>query len=225
MLLFETVGSTMSKKPKNKIHLYFRYVIISLAITITFFAGIFYFNLNDLMSSEGEQVVYSNEHYTLRGKPTELQKDLFKDLTAQLDQDLEYDMDAIELVVKSFIADYYTWSNKQGPFDIGGGDFIFSKENLNFKQTARRYFYSGMENFLSQGLVMTDLIEVETITTNDASFSTTFDHYGDEYISFYVEASWTYKANEKVDTSLFPNWAAFTVVQTETGRFEIVRFY
>ena len=140
MLLFETVGSTMSKKPKNKIHLYFRYVIISLAITITFFAGIFYFNLNDLMSSEGEQVVYSNEHYTLRGKPTELQKDLFKDLTAQLDQDLEYDMDAIELVVKSFIADYYTWSNKQGPFDIGGGDFIFSKENLNFKQTARRYF-------------------------------------------------------------------------------------
>lgn len=225
MLLFETVGRKMSKKPKNKLHLYFRYIVTSLILSSIFFASIFYFHLNDLMSSEGGQVVYSNEYYSLRGKPTELQKQLFKDLTAQLDLQMEYDMDVIELVVKNFVADYYTWSNKMGPFDVGGGEFIFSKENLNFKQTSRRNFYSGIESFLSQGLTMSDLIEVDTITTNDASFSTNFVHYGDEYLSFYVEASWTYKINDKLDTNLFPKWAAFTIVQTDAGRFEIVRFY
>lgn len=214
----------MVKKQKNKLKLYFRYIILSLVMSIIIFSGIFYFNLNSLSSSEGEQVVYSNKYYVLRGKPTSLQKDLFKEMSAQVDKNIEVDMDLIELVVKNFVADYYTWSNKQGPYDIGGGEYIFSNENLNFKQSARRYFYSNMEAYLNDGIEISELMEVESITTNDASYSTAYDYYGQEYTSFYVEANWKYK-EKTIDTSIYPTFAAFTIILKDDGRYEIVRFY
>ncbi len=215
----------MSRKKTNKMHLYFRYLIVTLAISIALFSGIIFFNLNNAMSSAGEQVILSNKFYALKGKPTQLQKDLFKELTIQVDKDVEYDLDLVGLVVKNFIADYYTWTNKQGPYDIGGGEFIFGHENLNFKQTSRRYFYSYMEPYISSGLSNTDLIEVETIAPAIADFASNYDYYGQTFSTFYVETSWTYKENTKIDTSVFPTRAAFVIVITESGRYEIVRFY
>lgn len=215
----------MTKKQKNKLHLYFRYIIISLIVSIALFAGIFYINLNNYMSTSGEQVVYRNDMYTLRGKPTDLQKDLFKELTNQLDKKVEFDFEAVELVVKNFVADYYTWSNKQGAFDIGGAEFVFGNENLNFKQNARRYFYSGMVSFINDEIAIADLIEVESVNTNQADFAAAYDHYGTQYLTYYVEANWVYKENLNIDVSVFPTSAVFTVVFTDNGRYEIVRFY
>ncbi len=215
----------MAKKVKNKMHVYFRYTIISLVIGVVLFTTIFMLTFGGVLGSSGEQVVFSNEYYMLRGRPTDLQKELFKELTEQVEKKIEYDMDLVELVAKNFVADYYTWSNKQGPFDIGGAEFVFGKENLNFKQNARRYFYSGMEAYISQGLEINELIEVESLSSNDAAFSTPFNHYGEEYVAYYVEVSWVYKANEKIDVSKFPTFASFTLVQNADGRFEIVRFY
>lgn len=215
----------MTKKQKNKLHLYFRYIIISLIVSIVIFVGIFYFNLNNYMSTSGEQVVYKNDMYTLRGKPTNLQKDLFKELTSQLDKKVEFDFEAVELVVKNFVADYYTWSNKQGAYDVGGAEFIFSKENLNFKQNARRYFYADMVTLINDEVSISDLIEVESVNTNQADFAVEFDHYGTKYLTYYVEATWVYKENPNIDLSVFPTSAVFTLVFSEDGRYEIVRFY
>lgn len=215
----------MTKKQKNKLHLYFRYIIVILTLSVAIFAGIFYFNLNNYISSNGEQVVYKNDMYTLRGKPTKLQKDLFKELSNQLDKKIEFDFDAVELVVKNFVADYYTWSNKQGAYDIGGSEFIFSKENLNFKQNARRYFYSNMVAYINDEVSISDLIEVESVSTNQADFAAEYEHYGTKYLTYYVEASWVYKENPNLDLSAFPTSAVFTLVFSEDGRYEIVRFY
>lgn len=215
----------MSKKQISKRHLYFRYLIITLIISVVLFAGIIYVNLNNVLSSAGEQVVFSNDFYTLRGKPTQLQKDLFKELTTQVDFKIDYDLDLVELVAKNFVADYYTWANKQGPYDIGGGEFIFGNENLNFKQNARRYFYSSMEIYLRDGLTPTDLIEVETVSATEGDFAAVYNYYGKDYTTFYVEVNWTYKENSKIDLSLFPTHAAFTIIKNDDNRYEIVRFY
>lgn len=215
----------MTKKQKGKMHLYFQYVIVSLVVGIVIFVAIFYLNLSSFMSPTGDQVIYKNDMYVLKGNPTKLQKDLFKELTIQLDKKIEFDFDAVELVVKNFVADYYTWSNKQGPYDIGGSEFVFSKENLNFKQNARRYFYSNMYSYINDQISISDLIEVDSVETNQADFAVEFDHYGTKYLSYYVEANWTYKENEYIDTSAFPSSAAFTIIFSEDGRYEIVRFY
>ena len=98
----------MTKNDLKKIHRYFRYVIIMLIISSVLVAGIVLYNLKNMQGGTGEQIVYSNEYYTLRGKPTSLQKDLFKELSSQLEKGIEDDFDVVELVVKSFIADYYT---------------------------------------------------------------------------------------------------------------------
>jgi len=214
----------MTKREKNKIHLYFRYIIVSLVLSLTIFAIIFFLNINSLISSNGEKVINSNEFYSLRGKPTNLQKELFKELTTQVNKGLEDDLLVVELVAKNFVADYYTWSNKQGPFDVGGGEYIFGNENLSFKRTTRRYFYSNMENYIQSGFSQEDLLEVETVTSFGADYASIYSYYGKDYSTFYVEVSWTYKESS-IDTSIYPTSAAFTLVKNEDGRIEIVRFY
>ena len=164
-------------------HIYFRYVIVSLIAGIAIFAVIFYLNLSSFMSPTGDQVIYKNDMYVLKGNPTKLQKDLFKELTNQLDKKIEFDFDAVELVVKNFVADYYTWSNKQGPYDIGGSEFVFTKENLNFKQNGRRYFYSNMYSYINDQVIIANLIEVDAVETSQADFAVEFDHYGTKYLS------------------------------------------
>lgn len=215
----------MTKIKKSKIHRYLTYIITVLIISSILVGTIIFLNVGNIFGSEGEQVVYSNEYYILRGKPTDLQKSLFKDLTKQIELKNEKDLDTVELVVKSFIADYFTWSNKMGPYDVGGMTFTFGLENSNFYFTTRRSYYQNMANFIEQGLETKDLVEVESIEMGDASFAAPYNYYGKEYEAFYVEASWTYKENDKVDTSKFPNFGSFTVVLTEDNRFEIVRFY
>lgn len=196
-----------------------------LAISSVLVAGIVLYNFNIMQTGDGEQIVYSNDYYVLRGDPTSLQKVLFKELSAQLDKNIEDDFDVVELVVKNFIADYYTWTNKQGAFDVGGSEFVFANEKTNFYLTTRRNFYSHMSYFIDQGLTTSDLIEVETITMGDASFATPYNYYGTEYTAFYVEASWTFKVNNKVDTSKFSNFGSFTVIKSPENRYEIARFY
>lgn len=215
----------MTKNNKKKMHRYFRYVIIMLIISSVLVATIVLYNINGMQNKMGEQIVYSNEHYVLRGNPTELQKELFKELSSQIEKNIADDFDVVELVVKSFIADYYTWTNKQGSYDVGGSDFIFANEKTNFYFTTRRNFYSNMSIYLEQGLTSNDLIEVELISMGDASYSAPYYYYGTEYKAFYVEASWSYKENTKVDISKFSNFGSFTIIQTEENRYEIVRFY
>lgn len=215
----------MTKKQKTKIHRYLTYVITILIISSVLVAGVIFFNLKSLTGSKGEQVVYTNDLYVLRGKPTNLQKDLFKELTIQIEKGNEQDLNVVELVVKSFIADYFTWTNKIGPYDVGGMNFTFGKENTNLYFSSRRGFYANMTNYINQGLTYSDLIEVESIEMGDASFAAPYEYYGTEYEAFYIEASWAYKSNEKIDISVFPKSASFTIVRTEENRYEIVRFY
>ena len=60
-----------------------------LAISSVLVAGIVLYNFNIMQTGDGEQIVYSNDYYVLRGDPTSLQKVLFKELSAQLDKNIE----------------------------------------------------------------------------------------------------------------------------------------
>lgn len=216
----------MTKKQKNRIHIYFKVSLILLISTGVIAAALFFININSYLANDGEKVVYSNALYTLKGNPTDLQKDLFKELTTEVEKSSkENEFKIVELVVKNFIADFYTWTNKIGAYDIGGKDFIFATEFTNFNSTSRRYSYNEMSNYISKDIGQKDLNEVETITVLSVNYAGQYDYYGTFYPAYYVEAEWTYKTNEIIDTSVFPTWGAFTIVQTIEGRYEIVRFY
>lgn len=213
------------KKSKNRVHKYLSLAILFLGITAVIVVTLFAFNLNSLIGNSGETVVYQNDYYKLTGNPTAYQKDLFKKLTSELKKDPKDDFKIVELVIQNFVSDYYTWSNKLGTFDVGGKTFVFATEFTNFNATARRYLYAPMSVYHANGVEQKDMPEVEAVNVNSVNYAYDFDYQGQTYTSFYVEASWTYKANEVVDTKGFQNWGAFTIIKTEEGRYEIARFY
>jgi hypothetical protein len=210
---------------KRRREFYIRFIIITVIVT-GLAAGAMVF----LYSSQNRQnptssVVFSNELYTLRGRPTDFQKALFRELTAAVEKRDRNDLEVVTLVAKNFVADYFTWSNKVGPFDVGGLDFVYGLENLNFRATSREYFNTYMYTYLEKGIRIQDLIEVIEIETPGADFAAPYFYYDQELPAFYIELSWKYKENDVIDTSIFQTWAAMTIIVTEEGRFEIVRFY
>lgn len=216
----------MTNKTKNRIHRYFQVSFVLLLLTGLIAGTLFYLNISNYFSGDGEKVVFSNELYKITGNPTQLQKDLFKELTSEIEKSSEEnEFTIVGLVVENFIADFYTWTNKVGTYDIGGKDFIFATEFTNFAATSRRYNYNAMSTYLSNGINQKDLNEVLDIEILSVNYAYPYNYYGKEYPSYYVEASWTYKPNEVIDLSIFPTWSAFTLIKNENGRYEIVRFY
>lgn len=216
----------MTKQKVNRIHRYFQVAFILLVTSAVIAGAIFYFNFNSMFAGDSEKVVLSNDMYKITGNPTQLQKDLFKELTTEVEKaSKENEFEIVSLVVQNFIADYYTWSNKVGTYDIGGKDFIFANEFTNFNFTSRRYIYTTMSNFLAKEIAKKDLNEVSEIRVLSVNYATEYDYYGTMYPAYYIEAEWDYIPNELIDLTVFPKWGAFTVVKLESGRFEIVRFY
>lgn len=215
----------MKAKKVTKFQHYIRLAFIFMGATLIIATLIFSFTIGDFLGKMGETVVYSNDYYSLKGNPTEYQKTLFKELTAELKKDNPDDRQIAALVVENFISDFYTWSNKLGTYDVGGKEFIYFKEFTNFDQTSRRNFMLTMSNYLSKGLEPKDLNEVDSITITFSDHSNGYDYYGTKLDSYYVTATWTYKANDKIDVSVFPQFAEFTVVKSENGRYEIAQFY
>lgn len=216
----------MAKKKQSKFQHYIRITVVFLGITLIIATLIFALTIGGFLGKTGETVVFTNDWYTLKGNPNSYQKELFKELTNEINKgDKADDRLLAALLVENFIADYYTWNNKLGTYDVGGKDFIYYKEFTNFDQTSRRYFMIDMGNYLSKGIAIADLNEVESITITFADHSNGYDYYGTNLESYYVTATWTYKANDKIDTSVFQNAAEFTVIKSDDGRYAIAQFY
>jgi hypothetical protein len=210
---------------KRRRDLYLKFIIITVVVTAFVTSALIFFNANQNRQNSTSTVVFSNEFYTLRGRPTDLQKSLFKDLTAAIELSERDELEIVTLVAKNFISDYFTWSNKTGPFDVGGLDFVFGLENLNFRSSSRTYFYSYIYTYLVNGVELKDLIEVAEIEPTIAAYAAPYQYYDRAYTAFYIELSWIYKESDIIDTSIFQRTAAMTIILTDTGRYEIVRFY
>lgn len=158
--------------------------------------------------------------------PTGLQTQLYDELIeATKNFPEEYDSFTVaDLVVKSFVADFYTWTNKDGNFDVGGLDYVYGPTHLDFGLYARDTFYQNF-NFFEKEYGVENLIEVESIETN-VNWAAPIEINGKEYRTYYVEAEWTYKPSEKMDVSQFQSSAYYNVVYNEANdRFEIALTY
>lgn len=163
-----------------------------------------------------------NEVYAIPQNPTELQKELYKGLSDELVLKSEDRIKEADLVVKNFIADYYTWTNKSGSYDVGGLAFIVNHSYLLLMEASRIGFYKDFDAFaLKYG--KDQLIEVETINTN-AMYSANFKFLDTEYPAYYIEAEWTYVNREDFPEERFQKRAAFTVINYE-GVLQIAQFY
>lgn len=238
---------------KKKRYLFMLLFMLPFLIAIGVFSYIAYKevkNLKDITSGTTEvkaEYVIEKMSYALRDNATEVQKEYFEELKNAVDEDVD---DAIiaGLVAKNYVADFYTWSNKLGQYDVGGLYYVYNGENEtdDFKKLlylqARDGFYKYLSNYIND-YGSENLLEVETVEVTNAKKATEkyevyektgyellekegdSERYGKlyndvEYDAYEVTCKWTYKENEVFNPNKYPTTMNFIVID-RLGRMEI----
>ena len=158
---------------------------------------------------------FINDFYTIGHNATDINKEYFRELNAALDAD---DHKAIaEAVAKCFVTEYYTWTNKDGNYDVGGMQYIYTDDQRDFEVYSRYNFYHDMDLYIKQ-LGTEKLIEVTGVTVN-GSEATTYTIGDAQAEAFNVDASWTY-TSAGMSADGVQNHAVFKVVD-HNGCWEI----
>ncbi len=208
-------------------------------------------NLKDLAKggqteTKAENIVESM-NYILRDNPTDLQKEYFAELKEAIEGEVPADDVTIAgLVAKNYVADFYTWTNKRGQYDIGGLYYVYDgefengdhfKENVYLK--ARDGFYKYISYYGKQ-YGKENLLEVENveiskceklsspyIINEHVSFKKDaegewYDYREDHgYDVYAVTCNWTYKENNSLPMSQFAKSINLAIINRE-GRFEVI---
>jgi len=241
-------GSEMRQQPhirkkidprKRKRMIINRRLILVLLITSILAIAAFAWNIYDISrSNQGAGKTQSlsadtnrsmkNDQYEIGNNPTAAEKQYFQQLTDALNAQ---DPEAIsEAVVYNFVADYFTWTNKDGNYEIGGLQYIFGPKYTAFETWSRWNYYSDLDLYISQK-GRANLIQVKEITTDSkykhddfpitlwASDGTSTET---KYECYDILVSWTYESSPVSDQ--FPTGGEFLVVN-DNGRWEIAEFY
>ena len=179
---------------------------------------------NSMSANTGKSM--KNNLYEIGNNPTEVSKEYFQKLTDSVSSGTPEEK--AEAVVYNFVTDYFTWTNKDGNYEVGGLQYIYAEKYAKFEEWNRWYNYSNMDLYISQ-YGREHLPEVASITTEVPTFRTDdFTVMSVDpvvtYPCYQVQVAWTYGDNATVDLNDFPHRMRFQVVDHD-GRFEIVEFY
>lgn len=220
---------------KNKTKLSKNIPVILIAVISLISAGVIGFNVVTLMRQETTETtqpeIIENEFYTIKSNATDLQKSFFDELTIELDKN-ENQLLIAELVAKSFVADLFTWSTKDGNYDVSATQYVYGNMNRVFKNYIQDTLYGNYDLTVAQygDDYLPEVASVEAIAyAQETEFVT---HFG-SYPYFYVYVSWDYKQYEPiegsedkiVDTTNWKKSMDLYIVIRDDGRYEVVEFY
>lgn len=238
---------------KKKKYLYMFIFILPFIIAIVIFGvitvkevkGIINMAKGDTPVEVKDENKITSMNYILRDNATDLQKEYFAELKNAVEVDNADELTIAGLVCKNFVADFFTWTNKYGQYDVGGLYYFYSQEDdvTNFKSNiylkARDGIYKylnqyineyGSENLLEVSEVSVDSVSkanyvyemYEKVGVESDAEGTYYNIYDTiNYECFDVTCSWSYKEGSKLDTSKFVNKLNFLVIE-DRGRYEIV---
>lgn len=244
---------------KKRRYLWMLVFMLPFIVAIGIFGTITYREVQKLKDlANGGQIEVKNEYvidsmnYILRDNPTDLQKEYFAELKAAVEEGVLADGEAADdaaiaaLVAKNYVADFYTWTNKRGQYDIGGFGYIYDGEFENgdhYKENvylqARDGFYKYISTYGTE-YGKENLLEVESVeitkcekmsspyvisehveNRQDASgewYDYRENHNFDAYL---VSCRWTYKENNYLNLNQFANSINLAIIKNG-NRFEIV---
>ena len=210
------------KKGSRKVNrLINNFLLVLLMLTMVAMLGAFGVNIYKIVKAEAEEekVIevekpeneFINDYYMIGHNATDINKEYFRELNAALDSGDEAAV--ATAVVKCFITEYYTWTNKDGNYDVGGMQYIYADDRRDFEVYSRYNFYHDLDLYISQ-LGTENLIKVSSVTVNTCDATTYADRSG-----FNINASWVYESGSMSTEGVQAN-AVFTVVNHD-GRWEI----
>ena len=187
-------------------------------------------------STEAYKDSIDSMDYHLRSNATKLQTELFNDLSKAVEgEDKE---EIAKLVAENYVADFYTWTNKDGTYDIGGMYYVYSPQKTNIYAQARNTYYRYLTYYINT-YGSDKLLEVESVDAQIGSESRTYEIEGKTYTAYFVTCTWTYKNEDTfkdLDLKGYPDSVEeeyrkfvtkeyFLIIENEDGRFEIVQAY
>lgn len=218
------------KKKNKKINQVLIYIVLAMCIITCAFMAYNLFKVSTKKSNAAGEVLEvetnkeSNDLYTIGNNPTDIERTYFKELTQAINDNDEQKI--AESVVKNFVSDYFTWTNKDGNYDVGGSQYIYGSMALSFIEQSRYQFYSDLDLYIND-YGRENLLEVSDVTiTSCAKFYHSSAESRWSYDGYYIEASWTYK-NCDLNTSEFQRQGFFYVLKnsdSEPNRYEIMSF-
>ena len=236
---------------KKKRYLLLFLLILPLLAAIGFFGSIAYKEIKNIANlAQGVTEVKDENkiesmNYIQRENATDLQKEYFAELKSAIEEE-EFDgLKIAELVAKNYVADFYTWTNKQGSYDVGGLCYIFNGEYLNgdhFKDNvylnAKDGFYKYINNYINQygaeNVLQVTNVEIVSSKKTDEKYLLNehvaykqdeneewYDYREDhEFDTYYIKCRWDY-AETPLDLSKFANSVNLLVIE-RNGVFQII---
>ena len=214
---------------KKRRYLYLALFVLPFLIIMGIFGFIAFRDAKELINLAKGQSVVNEENiirsmnYVLRDNATDVQKEYFAELKQAIEVDNASDEVISGLVCKNYIADLYTWTNKQGQYDVSALYYVYTPQKNDIYLQIRDGFYKYLNNYIND-YGTKNLIEVESVEVVSTS-AATYDYVSasDEVLSeiFNVTCKWTYVPGSKLDTSKFATQTNF-LVAIRNGRYEIV---
>lgn len=232
-----------------------RYIIMTIimipVIAVMVFLGFRIYkdaqSILSLVKGDGTEVVVKDTHkissmnYVLRDGETPLQLELFTQLKDAVEGTTEgvTDEEIARLVAMNHIADFYTWSNKLGQYDVGGLYYVNSEARENVFIQARDSIYKYLNEYMDKYGVE-NLLEVAsidaTVTKNSKQYPITrsrkydiseydiaYEYTTTYYDAYDVKVNWTYKDSTVFSPSKYPTSTTVKVINnTDDGRFDVV---
>ncbi len=220
-----SMKKSIFKKRKTR-----RLLTIIICIPLFFVILLLGFNIISTVKNIKNSSVTSNKNsldniegydYHLRHNATSIQKEYFKQLEKELNKNEKEDSLIAELIVKNYVADMYTWSNKAGSYDVGGVYYLYSPTRINLYLQAQNHFYKYFAIYKNEYGV-NNLIEVESVEANVLAQDKNLFKVQDAEMIYRVVATWVYKDKAKFDENIFTNRGEFYVIKNKDGRFEII---
>lgn len=188
-------------------------------------------NENDTTIKAENIINFGGSTYFLRDNATDVQKDYFKelqDLCNGSDDSEDTNKKIAEAVVKNYVIDMYTWSNKQGQYDVSCLSYLYEYQKENIYIQIRDQYYKYINQYINK-YGSENLPEVESVETqiDGQKFVFEFEDKDDgdlvTYDAYKVKARWFYKEKaSNIDMSAFSTECNFVVAVRGAGKLEIV---
>lgn len=233
------------KKKEKLSKTIFSLISIALILIVIVTSFFIYRYIDAFINGDGIVTKYKTDLYAVPSNANDYQIEIYEELAKECNDNEDMTIDGgleniAALVVKSFIADHFTWSNKKGSYDVGGLDYVYGPQFLNIQSQARYYYYSDLdlliEKYGSDYLPTVQNIAIAKTEHGVDKFYFGFDEFDfdqDEYVTrevaydyYLVSATWGYFEAEgyDYDVSNLPNRGLFMVVNRD-GRLEIAYYH
>lgn len=169
------------------------------------------------MQREGESQVDKTVTYPLRKNASEYQKELHETMMQAI-KDENYEK-ASGLLAESFVADFYTWTNKDRITDVGGLQYLEKDLRSWVYDLALETNYQDFASLLSKNKAKRSL---EVVDSRSRVEKDEIIYQKKRHEAYRVFLTWEYAESDVLDLSVYPNEAIATVIVDDDGLLSIV---